>query len=141
MARGKGTRGRGGRGASTSKVGTRANPKAMQDEGEQEETERQQREQLTPSYGSGGARAGENGAGGGDKHGTKRKHKDESDDEDWGLEGKSFWKSKIPQSVDTAEYIHEQLAPQFKKNIWEYKYCAISLFLPRDKEMRSGESW
>ena len=137
MARGKGTRGRGGRGASTSKVGTRANPIAMRDEGE-EGTEKQQGEQLTPSSGSGGAGTGEKGAGGGDKHGTKRKHKDESDDEDWGLEGKSFWKSKIPQSVDTAEYVHEQLAPQFKKDIWAGKYCDLTLFLPRVNE-RNGE--
>ena len=141
MARGKGTRGRGGRGASTSKVGTRANPKAMRDEGEQEETERQQGEQLTPSSGSGGAGTGENGAGKGSEHGTKRKHKEDSDDEDWGLEGKSFWKSKVPQSVDTANYVQEQLPLQLKNNIWEGKYCDLTLFLPRDNEILSGESW
>ena len=138
MTRGKGTRGRGGRGASASKVGTRANPIAMQDLGAHEETV----PQLTPSSSSGGAGAGEDGAGGGGKHGAKRKQKDESDEEeDWGLEGKSFWKSKIPQSVDTAEYVHEQLAPQFKKDIWAGKYCDLTLFLSRVNEMRSGETW
>ena len=112
MTRGKGTRGRGGRGASTSKIGTRANPIAMEDLGAHEETEKQ----LTPSSGSGGAGAGDHGAVGGAKHGANRKQKDDSDEEeDWGLEGKSFWKSKIPQSVDTAEYVHEQLPPNSRK--------------------------
>ena len=63
MVRGKGSRGRGGRGASNSKVGTRANPIAMEVSGANEETERQ----LTPSSGSGGARAGDEGAAGGAK--------------------------------------------------------------------------
>ena len=112
MTKGKGTRGRGGRGASTSKVGTRANPIAMQDSGEHEETEKQ----LTPSSGSGGAGAGDEGGVGGAKHSAKRKQKDDSDEEEvWGLEGKSFWKSKIPQSVDTAEYVHEHLPPPIQE--------------------------
>ena len=111
MVRGKGSRGRWGRGASNSKVGTRANPIAMEVSGANEETE----QQLTPSSGSGGARAGDEGAAGGAKHSAKRKQKDESDEEYWGLAGKSFWKSKIPQSVDTAEYVQEQLHPNSKK--------------------------
>ena len=105
---------------------------------------KKERAQLTPSSSSGGAGTGENGAGQGSEHsGTKRKRdgKEDSDDEDWGLEGKSFWKSKLPQSVDTANYVHEQLPLQFKKNIWEGKYCDITLFLPRDNEILSGEKW
>ena len=71
----------------------------------------------------------------------KRDGKDESDDEDWGFEGKSFWKSQLPQSVDTADYVHEQLPLQFKKNIWEGNYCDLTLFLPRENENISGEKW
>ena len=118
MAGGKGKRGRGGRGASNS-IGTRANPIAMVESGVNEEKEGQ----LTPG-------TGDQGAAGGAKHSTKRKKQDKSDEEDWGLEGKSFWKSRIPQSVDTAEYVQEQLPPQFKKDIWSGKYCDLTLFLP-----------
>jgi len=99
MAGGKGKRGRGGRGASNS-VGTRANPIVTKDRVNEEEEG-----QLTSG------KEGQ-GATGGEKTGTKRKKQDESDEEeDWGLEGKSFWKSRIPQSVDTACYVMDQLPP------------------------------
>ena len=62
----------------------------------------------------------------------------ESNDEDWGFEGKSFWKSKLPQSVETADYIHEQLLLSFKKSIWEGNYYDLMLFLPRENENISG---
>ena len=99
MVRGKGTRGRGGRGASNS-VGTRANPTAMEESG----VNREKEGQLTPGTGDQGATGGAN-------HSTKRKKQDDSEEEDWGLEGKSFWKSRIPQSVDTALYVQDQLPP------------------------------
>ena len=85
MARGKGTRGRGGRGASNSR-GTQANPGTLDDTGVDGENERQ----LT--LGKRGQEA--SGSKGGDDTGTKRKKQDESDEEDWGLEGKSFWKAE-----------------------------------------------
>jgi hypothetical protein len=149
IARGKGTRGK-GRGASTSKtssvVGTRANPNAMAEGEGNERSDMGERErvELTPSSSSGGAGTGESGAGKELKHeGKKRKRdsKSESDEEDWGFEGKSYWKSKLPQSVETAEYVHLQIPLPFKKGVWEGNYCDLTLFLPKENENVSGEKW
>ena len=107
----------------------------MSDSGVDGEDERQ----LTPGKGDQGA----TGATGGENTGTgtKRKKQDESDEEDWGLEGKSFWKSRIPQSVDTNSYVVDQLPPQLKKDIWAGKYCDLTHFMPKDNELITGETW
>jgi len=128
MARGKGKRGGGGRGASNSR-GTRANPGTVNVpavEGEEEVD-------LTL-----GKRSQETG---GAEKSTKRKKQDGSDDEDWGLEGKSFWKSRIPQSVDCNTYVMDQLPPQLKKDIWAGKYFDLTHFMPKTNELITGESW
>ena len=77
MARGKGKRGRGGRGASNSR-GTRANPETGDDSGVEGEKERE----LTlgkRSQDSAGA------AGGAETSTKQRKKQDEPEEEDWGL--------------------------------------------------------
>ena len=133
MARGKGKRGRGGRGASNSR-GTRANPETGDDSGVEGERERE----LTLGKRSQGAA----GAAGGAESSTKqRKKQDEQEEEDWGLEGKSFWKSRIPQSVDCNSYVMDQLPPQLKKDIWAGKYCDLTHFMPKTNELITGEMW
>ena len=123
-------------------VGTRANPNVMaeSERNEQSDTREQERVELTPSSSSGRAGSGESGARSESKHVDRKRKRSESDEEDWGFEGKSYWKSELPQSVETAEYVHLQIPLPFKKGVWEGNYCDLTLFLPKENEKYLGKS-
>ena len=129
MVRGKGTKGRGARGGSTTRSGASRDQDDLLARGAiEKDLPSTKRDKEDEGAGVDGTQA-------------KRKKQDEKDDEDWGLEGKSFWKGTVPQSVDTNCYVMNQIPPQLKQNLWSGAYCDLTLFLPKLNEALSGEMW
>ena len=100
MARGKGTRGRGARGGSTTRS-TRSS----------QDTEDLLASGVLEKDLASAKRTKETNEGAGGEGTLAKKRKQDEEAEDWGLEGKSFWKGTVPQSVDTNCYVLNQLPP------------------------------